>query len=108
MTRGINDTQCNIALHYAEWCNAQCHILFTVMLSVIMPNVIIMSVVVLSVVVPNKQWVILKFQRKCLIIFFQVFCCNKLIQPHNAFQLTIKGSVNILLFFFRLHHLHNT
>jgi hypothetical protein len=59
----INDTQFNNALHYSERCNAECRILFVVllndvmlnviMLNVIMLNVIILSVVLLSVVMIN-------------------------------------------------------
>ncbi len=41
---GITDTEHNNALHYAEFLDAECRILFIVMLSVVMLNVVILSV----------------------------------------------------------------
>ncbi len=38
--------------HYAEFCYAECHVLFTITLNVILPSVIMLSVIMLSVVAP--------------------------------------------------------
>jgi hypothetical protein len=40
ITLSISDTQHNNALRYAECNNAECHVLFIVMLSVVMLNVV--------------------------------------------------------------------
>ncbi len=61
----MSDTQHNNAMTCARCCYAECHFLFTIMLSVIMLNVIMLSVVMLSVVGPlSVRYPILIFMTK--------------------------------------------